>query len=57
MIWLLVAGLVFMVIYELLAARRGSSTLTISELFWKYSQRFPVIPFALGLLIGHLVFH
>lgn len=53
MTWILIAGIALLVVYELLAAfaHRGP---TISRLIWDWNTRWPVIPFAFGLLMGHL---
>lgn len=53
MIWvyvLLVAGLL---IYETVALLNRKEGDTISEIHWRLAQRYPVVPFAFGVLMGH----
>ena len=50
--WALVAGLF---IFEAWALRSPAQGDTISEIIWRLSNR-PLIPFALGFLMGHFFF-
>lgn len=34
---------------------RGGAGQTLSYRFWKLARQYPVVPFALGFLVGHLV--
>jgi len=51
--WVLIAGLLIIVTYELIAAIRNK-TPTISEYVWILSAKNPIVPFLFGLLMGHL---
>lgn len=54
MIFVLILGVALILGYEIWAIRRKEPGDTISEIFWKASRK-PLVPFALGLLCGHLV--
>lgn len=43
-----------MVVYELVALADKDEGDTISELFWTVSTKRAIVPFALGVLMGHL---
>jgi hypothetical protein len=47
-------GLGCLVVYEAWSAISHRAS-TISQLVWKASLRYPLVPFLLGLLCGHLV--
>lgn len=53
MIWLPLVGLALLVIYEVWAAITHRAP-TESEWIWRLTGDHPSIPFALGLLCGHL---
>ena len=57
---LVLAGAVIaLFVYEFVAAYRNApkrDLLTISQLIWRGSQFGPALPFAFGLLMGHLFF-
>lgn len=42
--------------YDVLAVWRGGATATISNVILTVSLKRPIIPFAVGLLCGHLFF-
>ncbi|HEV8674023.1 MAG TPA: hypothetical protein VGX21_08255 [Methylomirabilota bacterium] len=48
--WALVLGLVA---YELVALANRDEGDTISEITWELTARRPLVPFTLGLLMGH----
>lgn len=48
---LLVAGLLTYEVVALLNRKEGD---TISEIHWRLARRYPVVPFGLGVLMGHL---
>lgn len=53
--WLIAAGLVLLLLYEVIAAKNNADAhLTISQLVWKASARSPILPFIFGVLMGHL---
>lgn len=53
----LLAVLPFVVIaYDAIAAWRGGGAATISDVVLAVSLRRPIIPFAVGVLCGHLFF-
>lgn len=43
-----------LLIYDLLALIFGGYKATVSATLYKYSQRFPIIPFLLGGFMAHL---
>jgi len=49
--WLALIGAILLVVYELIAVARHQ--LTLSQMVWRASARYPVIPFGFGLLMGH----
>lgn len=51
---LLWAGAIAFGVYEFYALKTDEPGDTISEIFWSYSKR-PLVPFALGMLVGHFV--
>lgn len=52
MIYVLVAGVVLLFVYEFWAAASAKRGDTISEIVWRASSR-PILPFAFGVLMGH----
>jgi hypothetical protein len=57
--WFLIAAVVALFVYEFIAAFQnatGHDPLTISQLIWRGSEAGPALPFAFGLLMGHLFF-
>ena len=53
---LLVAILVTVGVYDVAAIFSGGELGTVSEVVLAWSQRWPVIPLAAGIVIGHLFF-
>ena len=52
--WVLIVGVALTLVYEIYAAVHSDDNVpTISQIVWKVSVR-PVVPFAFGLLMGHL---
>lgn len=51
---LLWAGVLAFGAYEFYALKTKEDGDTISELIWKWSRR-PLVPFAVGMLVGHFV--
>jgi hypothetical protein len=51
---LIVAVVVLGAIYDIIAAVVGGQESTISVIVWNVSLKHPVIPFAVGVLCGHL---
>ena len=41
-------------VYELTAIVTGNWKWTISAMTWRVSARYPLIPFMIGLVMGHL---
>ena len=54
MIYLLLAGVVLLFGYEFWAAANGKPGDTISEIALAFARRHPVLPFAVGFVLGHL---
>ena len=50
----LVAAVVLLSLYDLAALATSGTEATISRRILLWSQQFPLIPFAAGVLIGHL---
>jgi hypothetical protein len=45
---------VLLIGYDVWTAIKKGATTTISWTLWTYAQQYPIIPFALGVLMGHL---
>jgi hypothetical protein len=56
MIWLFWGGIALLLVYEAIALVNHRPGDTISELFWAASTTRPILPFAMGLLMGHFFF-
>lgn len=57
--WWLIAAVTSLFAYEFIAAAHntpGFDPLTISQLIWRGSAFGPALPFAFGVLMGHLFF-
>ena len=50
-----VAALFIMGVGDLLFFAKGGASQTLSYSFWMLSKQWPIIPFILGFLAGHLV--
>ena len=50
-IWLTV---VILGLYDIYALYRGGFVNTISWQIYFYSKKYPIIPFAIGILMGHI---
>ena len=53
-ITIIVAVVVLVILFDIVAAATKPDGDTITQVIQKYSQRYPIIPFAFGLLAGHL---
>jgi hypothetical protein len=51
--WILIAGLLVMIGYDAWACMDKENRDTISKVVTKSSEKYPLIPFLLGLLMGH----
>lgn len=51
---LLIAVTVILILYDVVAAFKGGVVSTISWQIFSNAVRYPIIPFAFGLLFGHL---
>lgn len=54
-IWILVVAILLAVLYNVAAGMWWNPGGTISETFQFVAQRYPLLPFLLGLLLGHLL--
>jgi hypothetical protein len=45
---------ILITIYDIVAYLEGGNEVTISGWFWEHSKRYPIIPFAWGVISGHL---
>jgi hypothetical protein len=55
--WFLIVAVASLFVYEFIAAFQnatGHDPLTISQLIWRGSELGPFLPFAFGVLMGHL---
>ncbi len=52
--YFIIAILVIVAIYDILAALFGGIKATLSWQIWTWSTNFPIIPLAVGVVIGHL---
>ena len=53
--WALVALVVAVILYDTWAATSGAGAPTISGFFREVSDRYPILSFSLGVLVGHLL--
>jgi hypothetical protein len=51
--WVLIMTVLGLVIYDLIAASRWGVSETISNQILLLSRRWPIIPFGMGLVMGH----
>ncbi len=54
-VWSTLGALGLMAIFDLIFFLIGGAGQTLSFQFWKISKTYPLIPFILGFLCGHLV--
>lgn len=54
---LIVLGItvLFLIVYDILIALTEGLDATISWVGWKLMQKYPVIAFALGFVMGHII--
>jgi uncharacterized membrane protein len=52
----IVAAIVVLLGYDTWAAFTGTTNATISWVTWTYAHKYPIIPFLVGGLCGHLFF-
>lgn len=52
--YVLLVTVVVLILYDILAFCRGGTDATISNVIYKLSLDNPIIPFAAGMLCGHL---
>lgn len=52
-ILLLIVVIVGLIVYDIIAASHGLES-TITWVIWDWAVSFPIVPFAFGLLFGHL---
>ncbi len=55
-VYVICISFVFLLIYDCFAVIKGGLQGTISWVIWTSSQKYPVIPFGAGFLMGHLFF-
>lgn len=48
------ALLIVAIIYDILAAILYGQSVTMSARTWALSKRYPILPLAVGILLGHL---
>ncbi len=53
--WVLVALVVVVILYDTWAATSAAGAPTISGFFRTVSAQYPILSFALGVLVGHLL--
>lgn len=52
--WLLVGGSIVVLLFDTWSGQQIPPMRTISETYRDLASRNPIVPFALGMLIGHL---
>lgn len=52
--WFAYAILLLAVVYEAIALVNGQPGDTLTEITWTLSQQWPILPFAAGVIAGHL---
>jgi hypothetical protein len=50
----MLAAILAVAIFDLIAGSRANGLETVSEVIWRWSSDYPILPFAIGLVIGHL---
>lgn len=55
-ILVIVSAIVILLAYDTWAAFAGTTNGTISWVVWTYAHKYPIIPFLVGGLCGHLFF-
>jgi 1-aminocyclopropane-1-carboxylate deaminase/D-cysteine desulfhydrase-like pyridoxal-dependent ACC family enzyme len=53
---MMVAALIVLLAYDIFAAVTAGTNATISWMLWTLSHKWPIIPFSVGFLCGHLFF-
>ncbi len=53
-LWLVALTICMIAVYDTWATTVGRPHLTISDLIFLWSSRWPALPFAIGFLCGHL---
>jgi hypothetical protein len=48
---------IVLIIYDIIVVALFGRDETISWQMWLISQKYPVIPFALGFVMGHILWH
>lgn len=51
--WVFLALIVAMFLYEFVAMSNRAPGDTISEIIWKVTANYPILPFLTGFLCGH----
>lgn len=54
--WVIIGSVVFIAGYDVLTITEGGVQTSISVMLYNYSCANPIIPFAFGVLMGHLFF-
>ncbi len=49
----MICAVVVLGLYDIYAAAYGGGEGTISVVIWDYAQDYPMIPFVMGVLMGH----
>lgn len=52
--WAYWALVILLLVYEGLTLANRRTGDTISEIHWRLAREYPIVPFALGVLMGHL---
>lgn len=52
--WLIILTVILWISWDIFALVKGGIQATISRNLIELSKQYPIIPFAVGLLIGHL---
>ncbi len=50
------AAIALLLIYDVIIVLKKGGSATISWQMWSISKQYPVIPFAIGFIMGHIFF-
>ncbi len=51
----LIAILVSAAVWDIWALQAGNGSRTVSTVIYEWSQQVPMLPFTIGLILGHLI--
>lgn len=51
----LIVSVILLLLYDLFAVIKWGGDFTISWQIWTFSKLYPIIPFLMGVVIGHML--